>query len=301
MIKDNKPLVSVIMPVYNGELYLDEAIQSILTQTYKNFEFIIINDGSTDNSLDIIKKYMNKDTRIFLINRENKGLIYSLNEGIKKAKGKYIARMDADDISLPARFEKQIEVMESNALDICGCHYFEVNENLNYESCFIVPISTDSFRYYLSNTTPFAHPSVIIRKAFLLNNNLLYGQTQYHSAEDYALWISFWDKKAKFGNVDQFLFKYRNFTNSLSKTNKSNIAKDRKEISRKFILNENINIIDSLKSIKCNLKSKLEREYIVMTIFQLFKLKFSFQYIKLLRQCDMRSIICGFFKFIKKM
>lgn len=96
----NNPTISVVISVYNGEKYLSEAIESVLNQTYKDFEFIIINDGSTDNSLEIIKKYQNQDERIVLISRENKGLVSSLNEGIEKAKGKYIARMDADDICL---------------------------------------------------------------------------------------------------------------------------------------------------------------------------------------------------------
>ena len=107
----NTPMISVVMPVYNAEKYLDEAIKSILVQTCKDFEFIIINDGSNDKSLEIIEKYNIQDERIVLINRENRGLIASLNEGIEKTKGRYIARMDADDISLPDRFEKQIEFL----------------------------------------------------------------------------------------------------------------------------------------------------------------------------------------------
>jgi len=99
----NNIIVSVIMAVYNAEKYLDEAIQSILIQTYEKFEFIIINDGSSDKSLEILEKYAIQDSRIVMINRKNKGLVYSLNEGILKAKGKYIARMDADDISDPFR------------------------------------------------------------------------------------------------------------------------------------------------------------------------------------------------------
>ena len=110
------------MSVYNGEKYLAEAIKSILNQTYKNFEFIIVNDGSKDNSVEIIKNYMKKDNRIVLIDRENKGLPYSLNEGISIAKGQYIARMDADDISLSNRFEKQIKYMEENKIDVCGSY-----------------------------------------------------------------------------------------------------------------------------------------------------------------------------------
>ena len=96
-------LISVILPVYNGEKYLKESIESILNQTYTNFEFIIIDDGSKDSSLEIIKEYEKEDERIIVISRENKGLVASLNEGIATAKGKYIARMDADDVSLSER------------------------------------------------------------------------------------------------------------------------------------------------------------------------------------------------------
>ncbi|MEJ2498929.1 MAG: glycosyltransferase family 2 protein [Sulfurovaceae bacterium] len=92
-------LISVILPVYNGALYLDEAIKSILSQTYSNFEFIIINDGSTDNSLEIINRYTPIDDRMKVISRENRGLITSLNEGIEKSEGTYIARIDQDDVS----------------------------------------------------------------------------------------------------------------------------------------------------------------------------------------------------------
>lgn len=120
-------VISVVMSVYNAEKYLDEALQSILNQ---NFEFIIINDGSTDKSLEIIEKYKYQDTRIVLISRENRGLIASLNEGIELAKGKYIARMDADDISLPNRFEEQLKIMENDKeIVVCGSWINVFGEN----------------------------------------------------------------------------------------------------------------------------------------------------------------------------
>ena len=107
------PLVSILMPVYNSEKYLREAIKSILNQTFTNFELIIINDGSTDNSLKIIKSF--KDNRIKIIkNKGNLGLIKTLNKGIDLAQGKYIARMDADDIAMPKRLEKQIAFFNEN-------------------------------------------------------------------------------------------------------------------------------------------------------------------------------------------
>jgi glycosyltransferase involved in cell wall biosynthesis len=111
------PQISVIMAVYNGEKYLAEAIESILNQTFKEFEFIIIDDGSKDNSLNIIKRYAKKDSRIIIIkNEKNMKLAWSLNKGLKIARGKYIARMDSDDISLTDRLEKQYYFLEKKEI-----------------------------------------------------------------------------------------------------------------------------------------------------------------------------------------
>ena len=142
------PKISVVMSVYNGQDYLDEAIQSILKQTYKDFEFIIINDGSIDKSLEIIEKYKQQDERIVLISRENKGLIASLNEGIEKARGKYIARMDADDISLPNRFEEQLKIME-NDKEIVGCGNNGTKQNLWRNET--IPNKGGKKYYYMNN------------------------------------------------------------------------------------------------------------------------------------------------------
>ncbi len=117
-------LVTIMMPVYNAEKYLKDAIESILQQTYSNFEFIITNDGSTDNSLEIIKDYAERDKRIIVISRENKGLVYTLNEQLNIANGKYIVRMDADDISDKERIKKQVRYMEKNKdIYLAGTYY----------------------------------------------------------------------------------------------------------------------------------------------------------------------------------
>ncbi len=113
---NNSPEITVIMAVYNGEKYLSNSISSILNQTFSNFEFIIINDGSTDKSWEIITNYSRIDSRIIPINQKNKGLTKSLNIGLRLAKGKYIARQDADDISLPERFQKQKEAISKNKI-----------------------------------------------------------------------------------------------------------------------------------------------------------------------------------------
>jgi hypothetical protein len=109
------PIVSVVMPVYNAEAYLIEALHSILGQSFANFELIAINDGSTDNSADILAGYSAKDHRLVVINQPNRGLVATLNYGIDTARGKYIARMDADDISFPDRFRRQVEILEHDA------------------------------------------------------------------------------------------------------------------------------------------------------------------------------------------
>ena len=123
--------ISVLMPAYNAEKYIGEAIESILNQTYKDFEFIIINDGSIDRTEDIILSY--DDPRIiYLKNKENSGIVASLNNGLKQAKGQYVARMDADDISLPTRFEKQLQYMESNQhIFVLGTSLILFGENSN--------------------------------------------------------------------------------------------------------------------------------------------------------------------------
>ena len=121
------PKVTILMSIYNGEKYLREAVNSILAQTFKDFEFLIIDDGSTDLSLDIIKSYT--DTRIRLVrNEQNIGLTKSLNKGLGLAHGEYIARMDVDDISLPKRLETQMKVLEATRADICFCRSHFVNE-----------------------------------------------------------------------------------------------------------------------------------------------------------------------------
>ena len=108
------PFVSVIMPVYNCAQYLREAIESILNQTFQDFEFIIINDGSTDNTPEILREYANKDSRIRVINQPNSGIVTALNRGLKEAKGEWIFRMDGDDVALRHRFKTQIKTIENN-------------------------------------------------------------------------------------------------------------------------------------------------------------------------------------------
>ena len=208
-------IISVILPVYNGEKYLDEAIQSILSQTYAQFEFIIINDGSSDSSLEIIKKYKKIDHRIILVDRENRGLVASLNEGISLSKGNFIARMDQDDISLKNRFKEQVDFLEKhNDVGVCGC-WVEVFSNNREISLWKLPTSDTELKIGLLFSVPFAHPSIMMRKALITKLQLRYNE-KYQNAEDYKFWVDF-SKYTKFANISKVLFRYRYLETSMSR------------------------------------------------------------------------------------
>jgi glycosyltransferase involved in cell wall biosynthesis len=212
-------LISVIMPVYNAEKYLDKSIQSIINQTYKNFEFIIIDDGSTDNSLIIINQFSNNDQRIIVITRENKGLVFSLNEGISRAKGKYIARMDADDISILNRFELQVDYLESNN-DVIACGgqlttFSDENSKINKVS---YPTSIIQSNARLLFSVSIAHPAAMMKRSVLseimTDDGYIYDE-KYKCIEDYDLWSRL-IKYGSFNNLNEVVLKYRIDNNGMS-------------------------------------------------------------------------------------
>ena len=209
----SKPLISVVLSVYNGEKYLADAVESILKQTYQNFEFIIIDDGSTDGSLEIIRSY--DDERIMFISRENKGLIASLNGGIEQAKGKYIARMDADDISLSSRFEEQVVFMEMHEeVGICGTAIIGFGEEMK-ERISTYATEDRRLKSELLFSSVFAHPTVMMRKELMDKYNLRYEKEFLH-AEDFALW-SRMAQHTKFSNLKKPLLKYRVLKESITR------------------------------------------------------------------------------------
>jgi len=234
------PLVSVVMPVYNAAYYLDESIPSILGQSYKNLEFIIINDGSTDNSLNIINKYQLDDIRIILISRENRGLVSSLNEGIAISTGKYIVRMDADDISHSHRVETQVKFMETNPhIGVCGS-WVEVFGNGSKQ---IGRYATEDrvLKAELLFSSPFAHPTVILRKEIIEKNNLSYN-SNFPAAEDYEFWLRC-SKVTKFANLPIVLLRYRLVSNSATHIADSEEASRQKILSKVYKqLLKNLNI-----------------------------------------------------------
>jgi len=228
-----QPLVSVIMPVYNGEKFLRDSIESILNQTYKNFEFIIVDDGSTDNSVRIIKEYQKKDKRIKLIeNKKNLGASKALKIGLKNTKGFYYFRMDCDDISYKNRLEKELDFLEKNKdYVIVGSNLEIIDEDKKKIGYRFYPQENEEIKKTLIFKNPFAYSSTMIRLELL--KKIFYDE-KYLYCEDYDLWF----KLLKYGkgkNLPDFLIKYRINKNQIKSRRLKNQLKETIEIQKKYL------------------------------------------------------------------
>ena len=208
----NHKRATVLMSVFNGEQYLKEAIDSVLNQTYTDFDLLIINDGSTDNSLAIVQSY--KDPRIKLINNnQNLGLINSLNKGINLIHSDYIIRMDSDDICLPNRIEVQVNFMDAHPeVGASGSHYFQLKEDKYFE--IDLPMSSEAIKAFLVFNCPLAHPTAIIRKQVLDTYHIKY-ETGYLYSEDYHFWLQL-SKVSQLKNLKESLIYYRMHSNQIT-------------------------------------------------------------------------------------
>jgi glycosyltransferase involved in cell wall biosynthesis len=168
------PMVSVVMPVFNASKFLKESIESILNQSYSDLEFIIFNDGSLDNSSDIIQRF--KDPRIkFFDSQENRGYVVHLNHGIEMARGKYIARMDADDIAHPERLKQQVAFLETHPeIGVLGAWLQTLEAPPDF---FKYPETHEEIMMVMINDNPMGHPVVMIRKQVLIDHNIRYDET----------------------------------------------------------------------------------------------------------------------------
>lgn len=197
------PKISVVMSVYEGEPYLREAIESILNQTFKDFEFIIINDGSTDQSWSIIQEYTEKDQRIVPVIQDNIGLTKSLNKGISMAKGKYIARMDADDVSLPIRFETQLPWLEEKGYDLCCSRTWLIEENrVSPGLTYYLPR-----KWLLNFRNPFIHGTYLMKKTVL--DGLGGYDEEFLYSQDYKLIRDFYEKNYRVKFLKEPLYQTR--------------------------------------------------------------------------------------------
>lgn len=181
------PKVSVLMPVYNGEQFLREAIESILKQTFGDFEFLIIDDGSTDNSADIVQSYNDRRIRL-LSNEQNAGITESLNRGIMEAKGEFICRMDADDVSLPERLETQLNYLEENRdVVMTGTWTIRIDEQGHRQEVEQYPVRHQEILRTIFVHNPFAHGTMMLRRNIVQQVGT-YDARFLHN-EDYDLWL----------------------------------------------------------------------------------------------------------------
>jgi len=208
------PEISVIMPVYNASQYLKEAVDSILSQTYSDFELIVVDDGSTDSTLGILSGI--DDRRLKIVGQPHAGITSALNMGIRCARGRYIARMDADDISLPTRFEKQVAYLQNHPeVGMIGSEYLEIDSGGRVIGERHLPLCDREIRAAIIKYNPFCHSSVMIRRG-VLDMAGLYDE-RFCVAQDYELWFRV-IRHTQVANIGEPLVMHRVHGNALAVT-----------------------------------------------------------------------------------
>ena len=207
----HNPRVSVVIPARNAALYLRDSIDSILNQTFSDFEILIIDDNSTDNTLEIIRTY--RDDQLIVLKNPSKGLPAALNFGMKKAKGEFIARMDADDIANNTRLQKQVDYLDANPnLGVCGTLFKEFGDG------DVIHDHKECVRYAdILRGCYIGHPTAMFRLALFRRNNLYYDKS-LPLGEDYDLW-SRAVRVMEIGNVQEVLLRYRRHGSSVTASN----------------------------------------------------------------------------------
>jgi glycosyltransferase involved in cell wall biosynthesis len=218
----------VILPVYNAENYITAAVDSVLQQTYAHYECIIINDGSTDGTAGKLHPYRH-NKRVKLIERENKGLVRTLNEAVQLCEGTYIMRMDADDLSTPDRMAKQLAFLESNALDILGSGIRTFGGLYRFTRRYYTDDAT--IRFQLGFASCFAHPTLFCRREPLLQNPY---DHRYEKIEDYELWTRLAKQGYKMGNCPDVLLHYRVHKNQITTASRNFQDQERIKIARHY-------------------------------------------------------------------
>lgn len=214
----SSPRVTVLMPVYNAARYLAEAVDSILAQTYRDFDFVIVNDGSTDRSQQVLERYAQRDGRIKLISRANTGIVGALNDGLAECRGEYVARMDADDIAMPDRLAVQLQFMDRHpevvaygsrviGIDPYGCELFRSEHKADHEA-----IDAE-----LLNGVGWAivHPAAVLRREAVEAVGRYRQQFQWVEDLDLFLRLS---ERGQLANAEAFLLNYRQHTESVNRT-----------------------------------------------------------------------------------
>lgn len=234
-MKEN-PLISVILPCFNAEQYLQLALESIVNQTYSNLEIILINDGSTDCTEEICLRFKEADSRItYLKNKQNLGLIDTLNKGISVATGDYIARMDADDISHLSRFSLQINFLIKNpSIDLLGsiAQPIDVHGNKLANKVSTTYFEPKTLRFSSYFTQPFFHGSILAKSGLLKTNKY---DSNFKHSEDFELWLRLNSKNFTFANIQETLYYYRLNPQGVSINNEKKQIKSHNLASYKYL------------------------------------------------------------------
>lgn len=211
------PTISVLMSVYNGRKYVAEAIESILAQTFADFEFLILDDGSKDDSLPILRRCEEKDERVKVISRPNKGLTRTLNELLALSKGEFVARMDCDDVALPERFAIQVKALRDDPALVCVGGAFQLIDGEGRLLTTLHPPADDADiqKQALAGHGAICHPAAMIRRSALLQINGY--DEQFKTAQDLDLWLRL-GEFGKLANVPQAVLKFRLHEGSISET-----------------------------------------------------------------------------------
>lgn len=313
------------MPAKNAAKYISQSIISILSQTYSDIELIIFNDNSNDNTKEIINDFKKKDNRISLIDScESVGISFALNAAIYQASGKYIARMDADDIAHKSRIEKQKNFLETNNLDVCGSQITIFNnDNFKFFSNLDFPIENELIKYSMLFINPFAHPTIFGKRDFFVKNPYL---SKFDGVEDFELWSRFINNSfIKFANYPFSLLNYRVHDSQFSRTLNKERSFRLSEIktsnweklslahpSQLYFKNKEINNLDEIIFSYDFILKKLDKKLIPLfkkyfsSFFNIYTCKFEYKiiYIKVLiktvgKRIIIRRLTIDFFRFIK--
>ncbi|GIM30258.1 glycosyl transferase [Clostridium polyendosporum] len=239
----NKPKVTIFMPVYNSEEFISETVESILSQTFTDYEFLIVDDGSTDKTLDIIERY--NDPRIKVVkNEKNMGLPYTRNLGLQLSRGEYFALIDADDICYKDRIKTQVDFLDNNDnVGVVSTHVkvfgkMSIKDNIRLHAFFNKKLNSEEIKAKLIFSNFISNPSAMIRKSVLIENNIKY-RAEYSSGQDYGLWIDLLTK-TNFHIISKKLLKYRFGHGNVTQKSKSKREAIHKILSKQLF--ENINL-----------------------------------------------------------
>ena len=227
------PRVSVVMTVYNAERYLAEAVESVLTQTFSDFELIVIDDGSTDGSLSVLREFEKRDRRVRVVSRPNTGIVAAANEGIGLARGEYLARMDSDDVSLPRRFEKQVQHLDANpGCVLVGCRVIETEPHG-------IPVSTsghllshdeiDAQLLTAGGGWALVQPATMMRTGAVRAVGGYRGK--YNISEDHDLFLRL-AERGKVANLPDVLLKYRRRLDGATQSHLHQLAEAKEKLLR---------------------------------------------------------------------